>query len=338
MEEFKESPKWPVVSVWVAARNEEENLAACLEALVHQDYRGKWEILVGDDQSEDRTLHIAQEFQERFPCVRVFDQFPKSELTAGKSLILGYLAEKSEGEIFLICDADMLMPGSWITNMVSLLQAKNCAIVNGTTTVADSGIFSYLQAIDWLLPQAGFSFLSNFGFAFTAMGNNMGITQEAYWKTGGYLKIPFSLTEDFALFQEVEKNGGRLYHAYSEKVLGHTAALRSWKQWLLQHVRWMHGFMALPIYKQSLLYGFLALYPLAFLSLLTKDFPGGLWWISLFILKFLQDAWQLSRIGRVELLLYLPVYQLIWWPFYMACWLSYGFSPRIEWKGRQWDN
>lgn len=336
MAEKEEMPKWPSVSVWVAARNEEENLGACLQALALQNYMGQWEILIGNDHSEDQTLPIAREFESRFAQFRVFDQIPKSDLTAGKALVLGHLAEKSKGEIFLICDADMQMPEFWIQNMVMELQSRSCAILNGTTTVKRPGLFPALQAIDWLLPQAGFSFLSEWGFAFTAMGNNMAITREAYWQTGGYLNLPFSLTEDFQLFREVEKNEGRLFHMYSQKVLGITAPSRSIKAWLFQHIRWMYGFMDLPFYKQSILYGLLVLYPLAGLSFLLPELPGRFFWIVLFLLKVAMDALQLGRIGRFDLLIFLPVYQAVWWPFYMTCRVMYGLRKHIEWKGRNW--
>jgi cellulose synthase/poly-beta-1,6-N-acetylglucosamine synthase-like glycosyltransferase len=49
----------PMVSVLVPARNEEANIAACLDALLAQDYEN-YEILVIDDNSEDATWSIIQ--------------------------------------------------------------------------------------------------------------------------------------------------------------------------------------------------------------------------------------------------------------------------------------
>ena len=45
----------PFISVLIAARNEEDNLADCLESILAVDYpKDRFEILVGDDKSEDR--------------------------------------------------------------------------------------------------------------------------------------------------------------------------------------------------------------------------------------------------------------------------------------------
>ena len=46
----------PTVSIVVAARNEEERIAECLESLIRVDYpASKLEIIVIDDRSTDRT-------------------------------------------------------------------------------------------------------------------------------------------------------------------------------------------------------------------------------------------------------------------------------------------
>ena len=38
---------WPFISIWVAARNEEANLEACLNSLIHLDYpKNKIQILI----------------------------------------------------------------------------------------------------------------------------------------------------------------------------------------------------------------------------------------------------------------------------------------------------
>ncbi len=51
----------PIVSVLVAARNEESNIALCLKSLINQNYpKEKLQILVGDDDSSDDTDIVAK--------------------------------------------------------------------------------------------------------------------------------------------------------------------------------------------------------------------------------------------------------------------------------------
>lgn len=335
--DLNENKHWPSVSVWVAARNEEENLPTCLQHLALQDYKGTWEVWIADDHSEDQTLSIAHAWVSENPHFHLLSVPEWEGGTKGKALALGLLAGKSRGDLYLICDADMRMPAQWISAMVAAIQKYQVDLLNGTTTTDGNGFFSAIQGIDWLLPQGTFSWLSKLGISYTAMGNNMAISKKAYWATGGYMYLPFSLTEDFELFKQARNRGFRLIHHFDERVLGYSKAEKSWSHWLEQHVRWMVGFMELPFSQKWVLYIQLLFFPLVFLSafLFPPMTQQGLW--GLFGIKLLYDFWILCRVMQFRLLPYLLIYQLIWWPFYISCLWAYHFSSHIKWKGRRWE-
>ena len=322
------------VSVFVAARNEEENLEACLTALSAQNFPGTWEVWIADDHSTDRTPEISLHFCSQFSHFH-FLQVPNSQNDVqGKALALGCLAEKATGQIFLVCDADMQMPTGWISAMVSAMSRHKTDLINGTTATDGNNWFSALQAMDWLLPQGTFAWMSRLGITYTAMGNNMGITRKAYEATGGYLTLPFSLTEDFELFKHARNKGFRLIHEYDEAVFGISAPQKSIADWVTQHVRWMIGFMQLPFSQQWVFYGQLLFYPMLIISLFFNWWPI-IW--AIYGLKTLYDGFILSQVKRFRLLLYLPLYEMVWWPSYMWCWVKYGLSSHIVWKGRSWE-
>ena len=51
-----ELKNYPFVSILIAARNEEKNILSCLTALSRLNYpKDKYEVLVGNDGSEDNT-------------------------------------------------------------------------------------------------------------------------------------------------------------------------------------------------------------------------------------------------------------------------------------------
>ncbi len=65
---------FPFVTIIVPARNEERNIAFCLESLLAMDYP-RFEIFVVDDHSTDRTAEIVREIIWRHalhPDVRLF--------------------------------------------------------------------------------------------------------------------------------------------------------------------------------------------------------------------------------------------------------------------------
>jgi len=327
---------WPFVSVFVAARNEEANILLCLKSLQQQSYPGKWEVLVADDHSEDRTSEIAENAARKDARIHPFVVPDSTGKIQGKALALAHMAERAEGDVFLICDADMQMPPTWMQKMVSTLKPGKVDLVNGTTSTIGDNWFSAFQAIDWLLPQGTFAWLSQLGVTYTAMGNNMGITRKAYEATGGYFQIPFSLTEDFELFKKARSKGFNLIHLYNSDVFGISSPQRSPLDWLNQHVRWMNGFAQLPLNQQWVFYGQLLFYPILFLSLFSStselfSILGLIWFV-----KLLYNAALLSQIKQFHLLVWLPFYEIIFWPAYFTCWLRFIFSKSVQWKGRSW--
>src|SRR5512135_404901 len=65
----------PVVSILVPARNEEKNIARCIQSLLSQD-SPSFEVLVVDDRSEDNTLVTLE---------RIAGLQPKLKILAGSS-------------------------------------------------------------------------------------------------------------------------------------------------------------------------------------------------------------------------------------------------------------
>lgn len=327
---------WPRVSVLVAARNEEANLPACLRALQQQSYPGFFEVWIGNDHSTDQTADIAQalcQSDSRFQAISIPDS---TGSVRGKAWVLAHLAQAATGDIFLICDADMEMNPGWMQAMVQGLQTEGVDLLNGTTATRTSSVFSTLQAIDWLIPQGTFAWLSQLGITYTAMGNNMAITRKAYEATGGYFHLPFSLTEDFELYKHAKAKGFQLRHLYNRQVLGHSAPQASGADWFEQHLRWMVGFDGLSFRQQWVLYAQLVFYPLWLLSFwLYPAAAQAFTWI--FAGRYLYNAFLLARLRNFRLLLVQPLFELLFWPVYLALWIRFSGKKEIRWKGRTWS-
>ena len=108
------------VSIVVAARNEEENIAVCIYALVSQDYpQDLLEIIVVDDRSEDTTGAILKEAAANNPAVSVISIEETPDDCAPKKYALTRGIEKASGEIICTTDADCVPPQEWVSEMVS---------------------------------------------------------------------------------------------------------------------------------------------------------------------------------------------------------------------------
>jgi hypothetical protein len=93
------------VAILIPARNEADNLAACLDAALAQGEIVK-EILVYDDHSTDETPAIIKEYATREARVRLVSSAPLPADWCGKTFACAQLAEAARGEWLLFLDAD----------------------------------------------------------------------------------------------------------------------------------------------------------------------------------------------------------------------------------------
>jgi glycosyltransferase involved in cell wall biosynthesis len=203
----------PAVSVIVPARNEEACLDACLQSLVAQA-GVKFEIIVVDDESTDRTREIAL----GFPEVRVVSAGTLPECWSGKNNALAAGARQARGEWLLFTDADTVhFPGS-LAGSLREAKERGAALLSYSPRQEVRGfwekavmpvIFAELavayrpsKVSDPMSPVAA------------ANGQYLLISREAYDAVGGHAAVAGSLLEDVALARAVKASGGRIFFRF----------------------------------------------------------------------------------------------------------------------------
>ncbi len=238
----------PRVSILVAARDEEAALPRCLASLRALHYPAeRLEILVGDDGSTDRTAAVAvaamQGFAGRFEVISIVDTLGQAR---GKANVLAHLTRQATTDFFFITDADISLPPTWVTGLLGHA-GPGVGTVTGITAVGGPRLFDQLQGLDWLLSLSMVQVVSDLGRPVTAMGNNMLVTRAAYAATGGYEALPFSVTEDFALFQAVLAAGFDFRQVFQANIRADSLPMMSWAALLRQRKRWLRGVAGLPL-------------------------------------------------------------------------------------------
>ncbi len=103
----KQRPKeTPLVSVLIPARNEEKNIPHILSDLKDQSYQNI-EVIVYNDQSEDRTREVAGAFSKTDQRFRLMDAPGLPRGWVGKNYACHQLAGQASGDFFLFLDADV---------------------------------------------------------------------------------------------------------------------------------------------------------------------------------------------------------------------------------------
>jgi len=281
----------PAISIWVACRNEEENLTDCIDSLLELNYpKEKIQILIGNDQSEDGTLEIAQNYAKEHSHIQVINIQDDNTGLKAKARVMAQIDKHAVGEYYLITDADVRVKPDWILGLLSNMN-ENTGVASGTTMVKGTGTDGWLQEIDWAYFMGLLNVISYSGVPATAVGNNMIVRKDAYWDTGGYSEIKFSITEDYKLYQKVCDVGWKWNNIMNADVLAYSEKTKGGSNLLHQRKRWLSGGKELPWYWWLLfgIYGgfYFAVPMLLIFGQANISYLFGFWGIK-FILQSLQ--------------------------------------------------
>lgn len=124
------SKNLPYVSIVIPLRNEEVFIEQCLDSIIANDYpRDKYEILVVDGMSTDRSREIVKNYAEQYTNIKLINNPKMSRVTANN---IGIRA--AEGEIIVNIDAHSYYAQDYIRQCVDLLQTTGAANVGGLAT------------------------------------------------------------------------------------------------------------------------------------------------------------------------------------------------------------
>lgn len=112
------------VSIIIPALNEEKMIGRCLESLTRLAFaRDRFEVLVVDNGSRDKTLAVAESFKDRLN-LKVLQQ-------AGVriSALRNLGAHAATGDIVAFLDADCLAPADWLDRIFALAPADGAGVL-----------------------------------------------------------------------------------------------------------------------------------------------------------------------------------------------------------------
>ena len=190
----------PMVTVIIAARNEESGIDAKLKNLLSSNYpRERLEILVGSDGSSDRTEELVRPLAAEGVGLISFP------IHQGKSAMQNRLVAAASGSILVFTDADCLVSRSAISEVVENFRDPAIGLVTGRpiyvnrseTSVAENE-GTYLQYETWLREQE-----SARGILAVASGSFFAL-RRSLWKP-----LDAHLGDDFALPLHVAQSGFR---------------------------------------------------------------------------------------------------------------------------------
>lgn len=203
----------PLISVLIPARDEENNIAACLESLQRQDY-SSYEILVLDDSSTDSTASIVEGIAAGDPRVKLLKGLPLPDGWAGKPFACSQLALEAKGSWFLFTDADTIHAPEMLRSALTYAYSRKIAMLSGFP-LQHTVSFSQRVAI----PMMYFFVLSCLPLWWlqrsrtpkpgVAIGQFLFFNAGDYKEMGGHEAVRSRILEDVWLGFEIVKRGKR---------------------------------------------------------------------------------------------------------------------------------
>lgn len=227
------------VSVVIAARNEETHIKNCLLSLLNQKHAFKnLEIIVVDDQSDDKTADVASSFQDK--GIRLI-QIGNDEKVGGKKVAIARGIAESTNGIIVTTDADCVFPETWLNTLVSYREKTDAVFVAAPVMFRkEKNLFEKFQTLDFLSLQGITAAAVHSNQFNMCNGANLLYTKDAFNGVKGFAGIDHIASgDDMLLMEKIEKAyPGKVKYCYSRDAIVTTEPAESLKAFLQQRIRW----------------------------------------------------------------------------------------------------
>jgi cellulose synthase/poly-beta-1,6-N-acetylglucosamine synthase-like glycosyltransferase len=228
----------PFVSVVVAARNEEKNIADLLSTLLRQSYPSeKYEIIIVDDASTDRTSGIVLQFQAQQKSIVLLHAIASSQKTAGrKAAALTQAIQNAKGEIIITTDADCTVPHRWIETLAQYFSEETAMVAGPVAEKTSASVLGNLEALEFLgLITVGAGLIGS-GRPIICNGANLAYRKSAFERVHGFGR---GTNDDESLMNRMAyQHAGTITFAATPEALVTTASDNTLKTFLHQRTRW----------------------------------------------------------------------------------------------------
>jgi cellulose synthase/poly-beta-1,6-N-acetylglucosamine synthase-like glycosyltransferase len=234
-----DTAQWPSVTVLVPAHNEEAVIAHSLDALLKVNYpRDRYNIIVINDRSTDRTREIVDAYAEKFPAI--IRGFHRSEGKPGKAPALRDATELVKSDVIIIFDADYIPGVGLIKQLAAPFFDPEVGLVMGRVVPINTGRNLLTRLLD--LERAGGYQVDqqarmNMGLVPQYGGTVGGVRMSALRSVGGWLDN--TLAEDTDLTYRAILGGWK--SVYQNRSECYEEVPETWPARKQQIKRWAKG-------------------------------------------------------------------------------------------------
>lgn len=324
----------PLISVVIAARNEEKTISYLLKDLVNQSIdKNHYEIIISNDRSSDKTGDIIDRFSSDYSFIKSI-HIRKRHNMSPKKYALTKAIEKSNGEIIITTDADCRVSKYWVKSMALQVQNSGKIVVGYSKIESIKTLVNEFQKIDFLGIMAANGGLLTHGIVCSGSGQNLAYKKEHFYNINGFDPVKDHISgDDMYIVQSISSLKGAIFN-YDPKSFVSTLPKNSIIGYINQRIRWSsnskYTLKHNPLFFGFLLSAFLAnsciIYSVISLSGLS---------IFLITIKFFLEAFVIFIGSRLFLTNISFVAYIIWnlvQPIYIPIIGVAGLIGKYSWK------
>jgi cellulose synthase/poly-beta-1,6-N-acetylglucosamine synthase-like glycosyltransferase len=230
----------PLISVIIAARNEEKSLPALIDSLIVQSFRD-FEVIIINDHSTDETEKVLQQITDnRFHYINLSDHIIDT-ISAYKKKAIETGINFSKGELIVTTDADCIVGTNWLA-VISAFYRQTGAHCIAAPVKIDPGksLLGLFQSIDFCTLQGITAAAVSSRTHMMCNGANFIYTRNAFNEVRGFQGIDHIPSgDDMLLMQKIfDKYPDKVFYLKSGYAIVTTQAATNWKEFFNQRIRW----------------------------------------------------------------------------------------------------
>jgi len=237
---YKRGIKVPetMVSVIIAARNEEDKIAKTINDVLAQTYpRYLFELIIIDDHSTDRTAEIVKSYES----IKLIQLDEQKVLNSYKKMAIQTAIGQAKGDLIITTDADCRMGTEWLATIVNYYEATGCKMISSPVAYfEEKSFFEQAQALEFAyLIGLGASTIGNKNPS-TCNGANLAYEKKAFFEVGGFKGIDdlASGDDELLLHKMAAIYGDKIGFLKNTDAVVYTHAKETLGEFIQQRKRW----------------------------------------------------------------------------------------------------
>lgn len=228
------------VSIIVAARDEEQNIAKTINDLLAQGYpKNLTEIIIIDDHSTDKTADIVLSYANL--NIKLIKLNEDRALNSYKKKAIQTAIGTCTGDLIITTDADCRMGKNWLATVVSFYEQNGFKMISSPVAYfQEKSIFERLQSLEFLyLIGLGASTIGNKSPS-TCNGANLAYEKNTFYEVGGFQGIDdlASGDDELLLHKIAAKYADKIGFLKNREAIVYTHAKENLSSFIQQRKRW----------------------------------------------------------------------------------------------------